>query len=185
MFVFGRNDLWPESKKDLHIVFMESAIKMGGRNPLRPQQKEGVVTYIGSTVAFSGRLEELQEEVRPLYKIASCTYKRTSVQTIFENAGFKVDWCAFRIVGNNRILGDGDGNVLATDNMAETPHGSEKSIGLMPTMMNDRWEPMARDEVPKRNYIDELAFAIAIPGMLLTVLIAILSAVLCFYHDKM
>lgn len=36
-----QNDLWPESNKDLHIMFMESAIKMGGRVPLRPQQKEG------------------------------------------------------------------------------------------------------------------------------------------------
>lgn len=36
-----RNDLWPESKNDLHISFMESAIKMGGRVPLQPQQREG------------------------------------------------------------------------------------------------------------------------------------------------
>lgn len=36
-----RNDLWPECKSDIHIMFMESAIRMGGRIPLRPQQKEG------------------------------------------------------------------------------------------------------------------------------------------------
>lgn len=36
-----RLDLWPESKNDLHISFMESAIKMGGRLPLQPQQREG------------------------------------------------------------------------------------------------------------------------------------------------
>lgn len=115
---------------------------------------------------------DLQEEIRPLYKIASCTYKRTSVQTTFENAGFKMDWCAFRIVGNNGIV---------EDESVTKPRASEKSIALQ----RDRWEQMARDEVPKRNYIDELAFSIAIPGMLLTVLLAILSTVLCFYHHKM
>lgn len=36
-----RQDLWPESKNDLHISLMESAIEMGGRVPLRPQQREG------------------------------------------------------------------------------------------------------------------------------------------------
>lgn len=36
-----RHDLWLESKNDLHISFMESAIKMGGRVPLQPQQREG------------------------------------------------------------------------------------------------------------------------------------------------
>lgn len=36
-----RMDLWPESKNDLHISFMESAVKMGGRVPLQPNQKEG------------------------------------------------------------------------------------------------------------------------------------------------
>lgn len=183
----------------MHIVFMESAIKMGGRIPLRPQQNEGsglqfisfvieltkimftfyssVIIYLGSTAPFSDRLTELQEEIRPLYKIASCTYKRTSVQTTFENAGFKMDWCAFRIVG------DAPGSIQEGIVGGETkPHGSEKSVGLL---QPDRWEQMARDEVPKRNYIDELAFSIAIPGMLLTILLAILSTVLCFYHDKM
>lgn len=36
-----RKDLWPESENDLCIVFMESAVNMGGRLPLRPQQREG------------------------------------------------------------------------------------------------------------------------------------------------
>jgi alpha-sarcoglycan len=93
-----RKDLWIESAEDLKVVFMESAVKMGARLPLRPQQREGVVVHLGSNAAFSVRLQELQEEIRPLYKISSCTYKRTSVQNIFENSGFKLDWCAFRLV---------------------------------------------------------------------------------------
>lgn len=83
-----------------------------------------------------------------------------------------MDWCAFRIVGSS----DEDQIIH------NKTHSTEKSIALP---KDHQWESMARDEVPKRNYIDEFAFAIAIPGMLLTILIAILSAVLCFYHDKM
>lgn len=125
-----------------------------------------VIIHLGSTAPFSGRLTDLQEEVRPLYKIASCTYKRTSVQTIFENAGFKIDWCAFRTVSNEAS--------------ANKPLGSEKSVSLR----QGKWDPMARTDVPQRNYIDEFAFAIAIPAMILTILVAILSAVLCLYQDK-
>lgn len=36
-----RKDLWPESDDDLSLVFMESAVNMGGRLPLSPQQHEG------------------------------------------------------------------------------------------------------------------------------------------------
>lgn len=89
------------------------------------------------------------------------------MQTIFENAGFKMDWCAFRIKAN--------------EVSANKPHGSEKSVSLR----HGKWEPIARYDVPERNYIDELAFAIAIPVVILTILVAILSAVLCLYQDKL
>lgn len=36
-----RMDLWPQSKNDIHISFMESVVKMGGRAPLQPNQNEG------------------------------------------------------------------------------------------------------------------------------------------------
>jgi len=36
-----RKDLWPECAEDIQIIFMESAIMMGARLPLRPQQREG------------------------------------------------------------------------------------------------------------------------------------------------
>lgn len=38
-----RKNLWLESENDLSVVFMESAVNMGGRVPLRPQQHEGFV----------------------------------------------------------------------------------------------------------------------------------------------
>ncbi|XP_033249962.1 epsilon-sarcoglycan isoform X1 [Drosophila miranda] len=174
-----RKDLWPSSKEDLSVVFMESAVNMGGRLPLRPQQREGllsrVIVHVGSVAQFSPRLKELQEEVRPLYKLPSCTYKRTSVQKIFENVGFKLDWCAFKMVGlesPTEILYHS-----GKQQNEQQPSGDEQ-------LHNDRWMGITREDVPRRNYIDEFAFAFAIPGMIFAILIGMLSAVLCFQHQK-
>ncbi|EDW52109.1 epsilon-sarcoglycan isoform X1 [Drosophila sechellia] len=170
-----RNDLWPNSKEDLSVVFMESAVNMGGRLPLRPQQREGVIVHVGSFAQFSPRLQELQEEVRPLYKLPSCTYKRTSVQKIFENVGFKLDWCAFRMVGMES----------PTEILFHSGKQNEQQVTEdLNQRQEDRWMGIAREDVPERNYIDEFAFAFAIPGMIFAILIGMLSAVLCFQHEK-
>ncbi|XP_075152583.1 sarcoglycan alpha isoform X2 [Haematobia irritans] len=177
-----RKDLWPESESDLSLVFMESAVNMGGRLPLRPQQHEGVIVHLGSFAKFSDRLNQLQEEVRPLYKLSSCTYKRTSVQKIFENVGFKLDWCAFKMVG-----AETDPEVLHhnhdSSNFKVNKIMGQNEINNM-KRRTDRWLGMARDEVPIRNYIDEFAFAFAIPTVIFGLLCGILTATLCFRHQK-
>ncbi|XP_034472905.1 epsilon-sarcoglycan isoform X2 [Drosophila innubila] len=176
-----RKDLWPGSKEDLSVVFMESAVNMGGRLPLRPQQREGVIVHVGSFAQFSPRLKELQEEVRPLYKLPSCTYKRTSVQKIFENVGFKLDWCAFKMVGiesPTEVLYHNNHASGRLDEHQKQPHNTEVQHH------NENWMAISREDVPMRNYIDEFAFAFAIPGMILAVLLGMLSAVLCFQHHK-
>lgn len=124
-----------------------------------------VIVHLSSYSAFSQRLKELQEEIKPLYKIVSCTYKRTSVQTIFEENGFKLDWCAFH---------------LKTDRSDNENVPSE--------MVNEKeeiWDPVALFEVPQRTYIDEIAFVVAIPGVILTILVAVLSIILCLQYKKM
>ncbi|XP_017029489.1 epsilon-sarcoglycan isoform X2 [Drosophila kikkawai] len=171
-----RKDLWPNSKEDLSVVFMESAVNMGGRLPLRPQQREGVIVHVGSFAQFSPRLKELQEEVRPLYKLPSCTYKRTSVQKIFENVGFKLDWCAFRMVGVESPT-----EILYHSGKQNEQQAAEEQPRQE---QQDRWMGISREDVPVRNYIDEFAFAFAIPGMIFAILIGMLSAVLCFQHEK-
>lgn len=107
--------------------------------------------------------------MKPLYKISSCTYKRTSVQTIFENAGFKLDWCAFRIVSDGKkssnLVGNGEEKPL------------RERFGI--------WHGVGINDVPQRTYIDELAFSIAMPAVLLALLVAILSVTLCFQHEKL
>uniref|UniRef100_A0A1B0AEN3 Dystroglycan-type cadherin-like domain-containing protein n=1 Tax=Glossina pallidipes TaxID=7398 RepID=A0A1B0AEN3_GLOPL len=177
-----RKDLWPESESDLSLVFMESAVNMGGRLPLRPQQHEGVVVHLGSFAKFSERLKDLQEEVRPLYKLPSCTYKRTSVQKLFENSGFKLDWCAFRIVGTD----------MSPEVLHHNHDGNKLSVGTNSLEMSTlkrreggRWQGMHRDETPSRNYIDEFAFAFAIPTVIFGILCGILTASLCFKHEKL
>jgi len=51
-------------------------------------------------VPFSQELNELQEEVKPLWKMPSCPrdFKRTSVEILFREAEFRLDWCSFRLV---------------------------------------------------------------------------------------
>lgn len=59
-----------------------------------------VVIRLGSSMPFSQELNELQEEVKPLWKLRSCPrdFKRTSVERLFREARFALDWCSFRLV---------------------------------------------------------------------------------------
>lgn len=91
------------------------------------------------------------------------------MQTIFENAGFKLDWCAFHIVSDDK----------KSSNLVE--NGKEKPL----RERFEVWDAMAMNEVPQRTYIDEFAFSVAMPGVLLAMLIAILSVTLCFQHEKL
>lgn len=162
-------DLWPESRHDLELSFMESAIKMGARKPLRPQQREGVYVNLGSRFKYSQRLMELHDEIKPLYKISSCTYKRTSLQYLFENAGFKLDWCAFKFLGEDTVH-----EVVGIDEeFDQTP------------LEKPRHELQTIDFIPDRNYSDEISISIAIPAVLFALLVAILTVVLCFQHEKL
>lgn len=162
-----RRDLWPESGIDLQITFMNSAPSLGFRKRLNPQEKEGVVIHLGSSAQFSARLLELQEEVKPLYKMASCGFKRTSVQKQFESSGFKLDWCNFHL---------NDADELVT---------SEKQQTVQDGGRHQKWEPLRREDIPVRNYSDEMAISIAVPGVILTLLIAMLTIILCFNHEDL
>lgn len=113
-----RKRLWKDSQDDLYITFLASAIQLGARLPLNPNEGEGYFTYLlmlschliyyfnrvvlrlGSKSPLSTELVELQEEVRPLWKVPSCPrdFKRTTVERYFREAGFALDWCAFRLV---------------------------------------------------------------------------------------
>jgi len=38
-----RSELWLESKNDLYVTFLASAVHLGARHPLRPNEGEGLV----------------------------------------------------------------------------------------------------------------------------------------------
>lgn len=160
------NDLWPESAADLNIIFMESAIRLGSRVPLKPQNREGVIVHLGSNAQLSPRLIELNEEIKPLSKLSTCTFKKTKVQSIFQSAGFQVDWCAFKII-------------------TEEPSPSDETTGQEASTSQKVWNAPTRDELPDRNYSEEFAVAIAIPSVWFAFLIALLTVVLCFQHEKL
>uniref|UniRef100_T1GQ97 Dystroglycan-type cadherin-like domain-containing protein n=1 Tax=Megaselia scalaris TaxID=36166 RepID=T1GQ97_MEGSC len=154
-------DLWTESYK----VSSET----WGRVPLTPNDKEGVIVHLSSSALFSGKLKDLQEEVRPLYKHSSCNYKRTSVQKIFENVGFKLDWCAFRIVGK--------------DIAPEVLYHQQSS--LLHQKASNNWIGLKKKDVFERNYIDEIAISLAVPGVLFTIGFVTLFSILCLKSEKL
>lgn len=59
-----------------------------------------VVIRLGSQEEFSNTLIELQEEVRPLSKLQYCPrdFKRTTVERLFRDENFILDWCNFKLV---------------------------------------------------------------------------------------
>lgn len=169
-----RRELWPESMSDLQLVFMDSAVKLGARRPINPQEREGVVVHLGSTSPFSLRLLELQEEVKPLYKMPTCSFKRTSVETLFESSGFKLDWCSFHIIDE------------VEQSLQQKQHFRHNDRHIATNISQTKvWDPLSKDDLPERNYSDELAISIAVPGVILTLLIALLTVILCFEHESL
>jgi len=62
---------------------------------------DSVVLRIGSRAQFSPALLKLEDEVKPLgKKLSPCPrdLKRTTVERLFRDEGFVLDWCAFRLV---------------------------------------------------------------------------------------
>lgn len=167
-----RRHLWKDSEEDLYVTFLESAVEMGARKPLNPNEKEGVVVRLGSEVLYSSEMLELQEEVRPLYKLQSCPrdFKRTSVERLFRNAKFFLDWCSFRLIQKD-------------ENNNSAMHKADNEKGESDYDAQDNWTPIVREEIPTRSYNKELVMTVAIPMVIMTVLVFALTFILCFEHD--
>lgn len=160
------NELWPHSARDLKLLFMQSAVKMGSRMPTKPQQREGVVVVIGSNSPVSARLNDLEEEIKPLKKLSTCTFKKTKVQSIFQYARLDVDWCGFKIMR--------DEEKSQASNTEEASFTSQKP-----------WNAPSKSELPERNYSEEIAISVAIPSVVFAFLIGLLTVTLCFQHEKL
>ncbi|KAK4875575.1 hypothetical protein RN001_011997 [Aquatica leii] len=170
--VFRRN-LWKESSKDMHLTFLASAVQLGARLPPNPDEGEGVVLRIGSKAHLSSELIKLQKEVKPLWKHTSCPrdFKRTTVERFFRDAGFALDWCAFRLIEDSSAA------------LGHHSSSTEKLEKLSNLKAKDRWQSISIDEIPERNYSSEFAITILLPIFLFTILTLMLSFILCFQHE--
>ncbi|XP_076677942.1 sarcoglycan alpha isoform X2 [Andrena cerasifolii] len=176
-----RKNLWKDAV-DLYVTFLASAIELGARLPLKPSEGEGVVIRLGSSMRFSQEMNELQEEVKPLWKLKSCPrdFKRTSVERLFREAEFTLDWCSFRLVEQEQ---------QSLQQESARRGSSMNVVGLPASGISEhtewRWARSTKASIPTRSYFKEIATTIFVPTALLLVLAALLSTVLCLNHEKM
>ncbi|KAF7382697.1 hypothetical protein HZH66_013099 [Vespula vulgaris] len=173
-----RNKLWTTAT-DLYVTFLASAVELGARLPLKPGESEGVVMRLGSSVPFSQELIELQKEVKPLWKLLpSCPrdLKRTSVERLFREAGFLLDWCSFKLITSDEQPGS-------------SRHGPSMNIvGLPSSGISEhsewQWARSTKADIPTRSYFKEIVTTIFVPTILLLLLATSLSTALCLHRDK-
>ncbi|XP_038219549.1 alpha-sarcoglycan isoform X2 [Zerene cesonia] len=174
-----RTKLWTESSGDLYATFLASAIDLGARLPLKPSDGEGLVVRLGSVTPFSSELKRLREEVRPLSRLPSCPreFKRTTVERLFRDAGFTLDWCSFELY--NTIYKERSTERL--EYLTEIPNPSQPDKSSV-FNTKDVWSAPSRTALPSRSYVQQLSVTIAVPLVLMLLSVAALSAVLCFHY---
>uniref|UniRef100_A0A0A9XBN9 Epsilon-sarcoglycan n=1 Tax=Lygus hesperus TaxID=30085 RepID=A0A0A9XBN9_LYGHE len=162
--------LWPESADNLYMTFLVSAVKLGARLPLSPNDGEGVVVHLGSSSRFSETLEHLEQEVLPLRKITPCPrdFKRSSVDRHFRPSGFVIDWCSFRLV--------------KLENSSDRAPYQEPSQDYAAVRIDDL---VRREEIPRRDYSMEIITTLIVPIISMLALVAFLSVILCVQHDNL
>lgn len=177
-----RDELWTEATHDLHVSFFGSAVHLGARLPLRPEEKEGVVIFLGSASSFSDSLLRLQNETNPLEKLrklAPCPrdFKRTTVDRLFRQLNFEIDWCAFRLAIENQSQTQ-DSHTFLDHHMHH--HHGKPTLALMNL---DLWHSPSRWEAPERSYVHEFLLSILVPMLVMIILAILLSSILCFHHE--
>ncbi|KAG7297332.1 hypothetical protein JYU34_019303 [Plutella xylostella] len=178
-----RSKLWIESSQDLYATFLASAIAMGARLPLRPNEGEGLVVRLGSSKPFSAELKRLREEVRPLSRLPSCPreYKRTTVERLFRDAGLTLDWCNFELF--NTVYKARSTELL--EYLAEMPPPDSHSELRKVQHAAETWSAPSRHDLPSRSYLKEFTVAVVVPIVLMMISMAALTSVLCFHYAGM
>lgn len=171
-----RAELWTEAAHDLHVSFFASAVQLGARLPLRPEEKEGVVVFLSSAANFSENLLRLENETKPLEKLrkqSSCPrdFKRTTVDRLFRQLNFEIDWCAFELVREIQLKTDSQ--VMIDQKFSK----SSLSLNL------PLWHSPSRWEAPERSYVHEFLLSILVPMLVMILLAILLSLILCFHHE--
>lgn len=131
---------------------------------------------------FSQELNELQEEVKPLWKLRSCPrdFKRTSVERLFREARFALDWCSFRLVEQEQ-------QSLQQESARRGP-STNVGLDLPASGISEhtewRWARSSKASIPTRSYFEEIVTTIFVSVILFFVLAALLSTLLCLDHEK-
>ncbi|XP_050681946.1 alpha-sarcoglycan isoform X2 [Leptidea sinapis] len=173
-----RTKLWLESNGDLYPTFLSSAIDLGARLPLKPSDGEGLVVRLGSSVPFSSELKRLREEVRPLSRLPSCPreFKRTTVERLFRDAGFTLDWCSFELY--NTVYNER--STQRYEYLTEIPNTNRSNSKVLGS--HEVWRAPSKHALPSRSYLQQLSVTIALPLLLMLLSVATLSAILCFQY---
>ncbi len=157
--------LWMESHRDLRLTLADSALAQGGRRPVRPTGKDGLVLQVGSSAAPGPRLLELDRETGPLRRLDSCSYKRSSAEPDFRKAGLAVDWCSFRILNSSRAVGSGPSRL---------PH-PQPPAGILPA-----GGFISRAAVERRSSPQSLLLSLLFPVLLFVILNGLLGCILAW-----
>ncbi|KAJ0170910.1 hypothetical protein K1T71_013682 [Dendrolimus kikuchii] len=175
-----RTKLWTESSQDLYATFLASAIDLGARLPLKPSDGEGLVVRLGSSMPFSTELKRLREEVRPLSRLPSCPreYKRTTVERVFRDAGLTLDWCSFELYSTIYK----ERSTVHLEYLTELPNTSKSSKSLLELNARQIWMVPSLHSLPLANYGKQMTAAVVVPLLFLMLLMATLTAVVCFHY---
>jgi len=158
-----QDNLWQEAHQDLRLTYADSVPQLGGRKPLNPSLKDGVVIRLASSANFSLALEELDRETQPLRRLSTCSFKRVSVERFFRQAGFAVDWCAFRLISPEAQVVDEETEDEKDSNIVE----------MFPTFKFPQ-----RGSVERRKMVKEMLTAAVIPLLIFLVLSSCLGCIL-------
>ncbi|KAE8751851.1 hypothetical protein FOCC_FOCC001328 [Frankliniella occidentalis] len=132
--------------------------------------------------SFSDSLLRLQNETNPLEKLrklAPCPrdFKRTTVDRLFRQLNFEIDWCAFRLAIENQSQTQ-DSHTFLDHHMHH--HHGKPTLALMNL---DLWHSPSRWEAPERSYVHEFLLSILVPMLVMIILAILLSSILCFHHE--
>ncbi|XP_054917441.1 epsilon-sarcoglycan isoform X4 [Dermacentor andersoni] len=176
-----RDHLWKESPV-IYVTKVASVVDIGGRVPVNPKDKEGIVVRIGGTTNFSQELRTLEVEANQLRNRVSCPrdYKRTSAEYRFRSRSFLPDWCGFRLI--TFVISslvqlpeqlDGEGMMQHQD-AAFSPIPLEE----------DSYNPPDMGHLPRRDLLADFLLSLLLPGFVTAMLLSTLTCFMCCQHEE-
>lgn len=168
-----RTDLWEESDIT-YVTKVVSSLDVGGRLPLNPKEKEGVVVRVAGNSDFSRKLQALEREVQPLRIRLPCPreYKKTSVEYMFRRRNFISDWCSFKLVTEEKR------------SPVESSRGLSDPAYSSILLTSDDFKPQSVN-LPRRDFLFDFIVSIVVPCSVVTFISMALTCVMCCNREGM